>query len=219
MEEKLFDDIAKAVVSGDEDQARFLTKKAVDAGLDLMNIVDMALSKGMKTVSEKFTSGEYFLPELLAAAGAMKAGLAIIEPLLKERGMKRKSVGKVVIGTVSGDIHDIGKSIVATNLSTAGFEVLDLGFDVPNEEFVKAVEEYKPNILGMSALLSITRPRQQEVIELLRQKNLRQNVSVIVGGAVCSQEYADRIGADAYGPDSVEAVAIAKRLVGIKGEA
>jgi 5-methyltetrahydrofolate--homocysteine methyltransferase len=218
MKEDIFDEIAKSIDSGNVELTERLTKRAVEAGFELMDIIDMALNSGMKGVSEKFACGEYFLPELLAAADAVKAGLAIIEPLLKEKGGKRKTVGRVVMGTVAGDIHDIGKSIVATYLTIAGFEVIDLGFDVPNEEFMKAVEELKPNIIGMSALLSVTRPHQQEIIELLKKRNIRNNVSVIIGGAVASQEYADRIGADAYGADAVEAVAIAKKLVGFKGD-
>ena len=216
MGEDLLGEIVKAVDSGDMALTDRLTRRAVDSGFELMDIVEKGLNEGMKGVGEKFERGEYFLCELLTAADAMKAGLAIVEPLFKEKGLKRKTIGRVVMGTVQGDIHDIGKSIVATTLSMEGFELIDLGFDVPNDEFVKAVEKYQPNILGMSSLLSVTRPRQQEVIELLRKAGLRDKVKVMIGGAITSQEYCEKIGADAYAADAIEAVATAKNLLGIK---
>jgi 5-methyltetrahydrofolate--homocysteine methyltransferase len=166
----------------------------------------------MAIVGEKFSNGEYFLPDMLMAARAMKAALEVLKPALEKTGMP--TIGKVVIGTVEGDMHDIGKNVVATFLSGNGFEVFDLGLNVPVQRFVQEVREKKPDIVGMSALLTTTMPVMGKVIEALKEAGLRSQVKVIVGGAPVTQEYANYIGADGYARDGGKAVPVCRELVG-----
>ncbi len=206
--------ITDTVLEGDFEATAALTKQALAAGLDPMAIVERGLMPGMNTVGERFASGEYFLPQLIIAARCMQEAMAILTPELMARQEKVASAGTVVIGTVRGDIHEIGKSLVATMLSAGGFQVHDLGVNVPAEAFVAKVQETGANLLGLSALLTTTMTAQREVIAALSKAGLRGQVKVILGGAPVNQEWADSIGADGYAEDAVGAVALARRLVG-----
>jgi 5-methyltetrahydrofolate--homocysteine methyltransferase len=205
-------ELAKTIEKGDRDAAVKETEKALDAGVSPEQIIIKGLQVGMGMVGEKFSSGEYFLPDMLLAARAMKASLEVLKPLLARTGMP--TIGRVIIGTVEGDMHDIGKNIVATFLSGGGFEVFDLGLNVPNQKFIDAVREEKPHILGLSALLTTTMPNMGRIIKTLEEEGLRAKVKVIVGGAPVTAHYARLIGADAYARDGGEAIPVCKKLVG-----
>jgi len=188
-------------------------KASLAKGVSPENIID-AITDALRVIGEKFERGELFLVHLVAAGEAAKNVISeYIEPLLKGKGRKSK-IGRVVLGTVAGDIHDIGKNIVASMLFAAGFDVIDLGKDVPVQNFIEAVKKYKPDILGMSALLSTSLPVQKEVIEALKKNNLREKVKVIVGGAPVTAEWAEEIGADGYAEDAIKAVRVALKLLG-----
>lgn len=204
--------LSKAVEEGNCDKTAQLTTEALTAATNPQDIIAGGLQAGMGVVGEKFSSGEYFLPEMLMAARAMKTALEILKPSLEKTGMA--TVGKVVIGTVEGDMHDIGKNIVATFLRGNGFEVFDLGFNVPNEKFVDEVREKKPDILGLSALLTTTMRNMSRIIEALDAAGLRSGVKVIIGGAPVTQDYANYIGADAYAHDGGRAVPVCRQLLG-----
>ena len=214
MSQEILEKLTNSVIEGDVDAAIALTKEALHAGVEPMAIINQGLVPGMNVVGEKFTSGEYFLPNLVIAGSAMQQAMQLLEPELKERQQERTSFGKVVIGTVHGDIHEIGKSLVATMLSANGFEVLDLGVDVPTEVFLTKVIESGAQLVGLSALLTTTMTVQRDVIEALDDAGVRDRVKVLVGGAPVNQEWADSIGADGYAEDAMAAVALAKRLMG-----
>ncbi|HEX58889.1 MAG TPA: hypothetical protein ENF26_01915 [Methanomicrobia archaeon] len=214
--DEIFEGLARAVLLGDDAAAEELTRRALSEGIAPYEIIERGLSEGMREVGRKYEAREYALPELMLAAEAFYAALKILEPELKKERKERKALGKVVIGVVQFDVHDIGKTIVRTMLEASGFECIDLGRDVPTEEFVRVVREEKPDILGLSALMTTTMPEQQRVIEALKEAGLRDSVKVMVGGAPVSREWAERIGADGYGEDAIEAVAEAKKLLGIK---
>jgi len=200
------------------DADRFVqtVKKSVDQGHDPIEVVN-ALTEVLKEIGKKFESGEIFLVHLVQAGDAAKrATIEVLEPLLKKSSQKREMLGKVLIGTVAGDIHDIGKNIVSMMLFTAGFEVYDIGKDVPTEEFVQKTKEYNADIVAMSALLTTTLPVQREVIEALKKAGLRQKVKVLVGGAPATAKWAEEAGADGYGEDAIEAVKTAKKLMSIQ---
>jgi len=204
--------IAGALDQGDRDKTVALTKAALEAGANPQEIITRGLQAGMAAVGEKFSSGEYFLPDMLMAARAMKAALEVLAPALEQSGIP--TIGKVVIGTVEGDMHDIGKNVVATFLSGNGFEVFDLGLNVPVQKFIDEVKEKKPEILGMSALLTTTMPVMGKVIKALEEAGLRSSVKVVVGGAPVTQDYASYIGADGYAHDGGRAVPICRQLIG-----
>ena len=204
--------IKESLISGDIEKTEELTTAALASGTPAKEIMDRVLIPGLDEVGRRFQEGEYFFPELLVSGAAMKTALARLKPeLVKSSGA---ITGKYVIGTVRGDIHDIGKNIVIMMLEGNGWDVTDLGIDVPTDAFVKAVKEADCQILGMSALLTTTIPRLAETIEALRKEGLRDKVKVMVGGVSVTKEYAVEIGADAYGEDAVDAVAEAKRLIG-----
>jgi corrinoid protein of di/trimethylamine methyltransferase len=199
----------------DADKFVGTVKKLIDEGLSPIEVVN-ALTQVLKEIGKKFESGELFLVHLVAAGDlARRATTEVLEPLLKKSSGERKTLGKVIIGTVAGDIHDIGKNIVAMLLFTAGFEVYDLGKDVSAEEFVKKTRELNPDLVAMSALLTTTLPAQREVIQALNKSGLRDKVKILVGGAPTSGEWAKEIGADGYGVDAIEAVKVAKELLGV----
>jgi corrinoid protein of di/trimethylamine methyltransferase len=191
-------------------------KKSINQGHDPIEVVN-ALTEVLKEVGKKFESGEIFLVHLVAAGdAARRATVEVLEPLIKKSSGKRETFGKVLIGTVAGDIHDIGKNIVSMMLFTAGFEVFDIGKDVSTEDFVKKTREYNADIVALSALLTTTLPVQREVIDALKKAGLRQKVKVLVGGAPATAKWAEEAGADGYGEDAIEAVRIAKGLMGVK---
>lgn len=200
------------------DADRFVetVRKFIDQGHDAVEVVN-ALTEVLKEIGKRFESGEIFLVHLVQAGDAAKrATIEVLEPLIKKSGAKREMLGKILIGTVAGDIHDIGKNIVSMMLFTAGFDVYDIGKDVPTEDFVQKTREYNADIVAMSALLTTTLPAQREVIEALKKSGLRKKVKVLVGGAPATAKWAEEAGADGYGEDAIEAVKVAKQLMGIK---
>ena len=203
MHDDLYDGLGEEIGEG--------TEILLSRDWDAKKVLDEALVAGMKIVGEDFRDGILFVPEVLLAANAMKVGMAILRPLLAETGAE--PIGKVVIGTVKGDIHDIGKNLVGMMLEGAGFEVIDLGINTDVEEFLGALDEHKPAILGMSALLTTTMPYMKVVIETLEEKSLREEYLVIVGGAPLNEEFGDAIGADAYCRDAAVAADTAQRLI------
>ena len=206
--------LQEIVILGEPEQARKLATQALEAGLAPLTIIEKALNPGMQIVGDRFESGEYFIPDLVMAAEAMKAAMEVLEPELIARQEQRHVLGTVVIGTVEGDIHEIGKSLVATMLGAAGFQVYDLGVDVPAGEFVKQVQETGANVVGLSALLTTTMRNQETVIEALKEAGLRERVKVVIGGAPTSTEWAQTIGADGYAENANETVAVVKGLLG-----
>ena len=203
--------ISEALQRGDAEKAKELVKKALEENLAPKKILEDGLIKGMGIIGTKFKNNEVYVPEVLIAARAMHAGMDILKPKLIETGVK--NIGKVAIGTVKGDLHDIGKNLVKMMLEGAGFEVIDLGIDVSPDKFVEAVKEHKPNIIGMSALLTTTMVNMVEVIKALEAAGLRDKVKIMIGGAPITQNYADQIGADGCSPDAASAVDKAKTFI------
>jgi corrinoid protein of di/trimethylamine methyltransferase len=212
--ERLFEEMTKAVIDGLPDKARGLAEESVEAGIDPLEAIDQGFKPGMDIVGEGFANGELFIPDLMMSGEAMKAAIASLEPELMKRKQQREVLGRVVIGTVQGDIHEIGKTLVATMLAANGFEVHDLGVDVSAQAFVDTVREVDANILGLSALLTTTILNQEAVLLNLKEAGLRERVKVIIGGVPASQEWADEIGADAYAENATEAVEVVRQLVG-----
>ena len=214
MSEELLTRLTTSMVEGEPDETIDLTRQALSAGLEPMAIINEGLVPGMEVVGDKFQSGEYFLPHLIIAANAMQQAMELLEPELKARQQAFETAGTLVIGSVAGDIHEIGKSLVATMMSASGFQVYDLGVDVPTETFVAKVRETGADLLGLSALLTTTMTGQRQVIEALEEAGIREQVKVLIGGAPVSQEWAEAIGADGYAEDAVGAIELARQLVG-----
>jgi corrinoid protein of di/trimethylamine methyltransferase len=214
MSQEILDQIAQSLVDGDPDATFSLTQQAMSAGLEPLKIIREGLMPGMNTVGELFGSGEYFLPDLIIAADGMKKAMTLLEPELAARKESLETPGVVVIGTVKGDIHEIGKSLVATMLSANGFQVHDLGVDVPVATIVDKVRETNASLVGLSALLTTTMTMQREVVKALKEAGLRDQVKVMVGGAPVTRGWAEEIGADGYAEDAMGAVALARKLVG-----
>ncbi len=204
--------LARAIDEGDREKAVALAKEALNSGIDASEILSRGLQAGMSVVGDKYSSGEYFLPDMLMAARAMKTALEEIKPALGKTGIP--TIGRVVIGTVAGDMHDVGKNVVATFLGGSGFEVHDLGLNVADQTFVDEVRARQADILGLSALLTTTMPLMGRIIQLLDEAGLRSSVKVIVGGAPVTQDYADYIGADAYAHDGGKAIRVCRQLMG-----
>jgi corrinoid protein of di/trimethylamine methyltransferase len=213
MSQEFFTKLTNSLVEGDPDATFEHTKAALAAGIEPMAIIKEGLIPGMNIVGEKFSSGEYFLPDLIIAADGMQKAMVLLEPELLKRQQAIESAGIVLLGTVKGDIHEIGKSLVGTMLSANGFKVHDLGVDVATDTFIAKVQELKPDILGLSALLTTTMVMQREVIKALGESGLRDKVKVMVGGAPVTRSWADEIGADGYAEDAMGAVQIARQLV------
>jgi corrinoid protein of di/trimethylamine methyltransferase len=201
----------ESVVSGDAKTTQALTKQALADGVDPLKLVNDYMVPAMDEVGRRFEANEYFVPELLISARAMKSALELIRPLLTARG--DQPLGRVAIGTVKGDLHDIGKNLVGSLLEGGGFEVIDLGVNVTPEKFIATINEKKANIIAMSALLTTTMPSMKTTIDALKQAGVREKVKVLIGGAPITQKYADEIGADGYSENAVGAVALAKKAV------
>jgi corrinoid protein of di/trimethylamine methyltransferase len=214
MSKEIFDKLTNSIIMGEPEVTVEATREALAAGIEPMAIIRQGLMPGMNVVGEKFSSGEYFLPDLIIAADGMQQAMELLEPELRLRQQALESAGTVVIGTVKGDIHEIGKSLVATMLSANGFKVIDLGVDVPTQRFVDKVKETGADIVGLSALLTTTMTVQREVIQALTLAGLREKVKVIVGGAPVTRGWAKDIGADGFAEDAMGAVAVARQLVG-----
>jgi 5-methyltetrahydrofolate--homocysteine methyltransferase len=207
----IFERIAEQVVAGQAGEVKVLVDQALSENISAEDILNKGLVAGMNVVSEKFKNNEFFIPEVLVSARAMTAGLDVLNPLLAAANVKAK--GKVVIGTVKGDLHDIGKNIVGMMLQGAGYRIVDLGADVSKEKFIESAQKENPDILGMSALLTTTMVYMKEVIQGLKEAGLRDNVKVIVGGAPLTQAYADKIEADGYAADAASAIDLAEGLL------
>jgi corrinoid protein of di/trimethylamine methyltransferase len=204
--------LTQAVIDGEPDDAEVLAKQALEQGLDPLTCINEGLTKGIQRVGELFANGEYFLPELIIGAEAMKRALAILEPELVGN-QAREVVGKVVLGTVEGDMHEIGKTLVGTMLTANGFQVFDIGVDQSADQFIAAVKENEADIVGASALLTTTMLQQKNLIGALEEAGLRQQVKVMVGGAPVTENFAAEIGADGYAEDAISAVDLAFRLI------
>jgi len=211
--EEIFKDLSDAVKNYDEDLSRILANKVIKLGLDPIEALEKGLAKGLREVGDRFGQGEAFITELIAAAQAMEAGAEALNEEIAKRGARRKAIGRCVIGTVEGDIHSIGKNIVVTMLRAAGFEVIDIGIDVSARVFVEKVKDSKPDIVGLSALMTTTMNKQKEIIDALSAAGLRRNVKVIVGGAPVTREWVEEIGADGCGLDAADAVRVALDLM------
>ncbi|CAA7600614.1 Methyltransferase cognate corrinoid protein [Acididesulfobacillus acetoxydans] len=206
-----FEDLAHSVIAGQQDRVKQLTQQALDAGTDPVEIINQGLISGMNVVGARFKVGQMFVPEVLMSARAMNGGMELVKPLLV--GQELPSAGKVVLGTVKGDLHDIGKNLVGMMLESAGFTVVNLGVDAGPQKFLQAIKEHKPGVIGMSALLTTTMLSMKDTIEVLKEEGLRNKVKVIVGGAPISQDFADEIGADGFAPDAASATDLCKKLL------
>jgi corrinoid protein of di/trimethylamine methyltransferase len=215
MSAELFQKMAQSIIDGDADASVALAQQSITAGVDPLDAISMGFVVGVNTVGEAFARGEAFLPELVMAGEAMKAAVTALDPEMKKRGTSRQILGKVVLATVEGDIHEIGKSLVGTMLSASGFEVYDLGVDVPAAKILAKVKEVGANLVGLSALLTTTMVKQKEVIDVLDKEGLRRTVKVMVGGAPVTRDWVQKIEADGYSEDAIGAVAVAKQLVGV----
>ncbi len=211
---ELLSKMSEAIVAGDGAAAEALAADAVAGGLDLLEVIEQGYVPGIQKVGDLWEQGEYFLPELISSAEAMKAAMVRLDPELKRRNIGSHMAGRVVIGTVEGDIHDIGKNLVASMLQAGGFEVHDLGADVALERFIEKAEEVGAALICLSALLTTTMTNQRRLLGLLRDRGLRDKYKVLVGGAPASRKWAEEIGADGYAENAVAAVKLAKSLTG-----
>jgi 5-methyltetrahydrofolate--homocysteine methyltransferase len=207
---RLLEKIATSVLEGDAEQAGKLVKKAIDEGLSPSEIMDNGLLVGMTEVGVRFRAGDMFVPEVLMSAEAMQAGTTLLRPLLTGAG--HKQIGKVLLGTVKGDLHDIGKNLVAMMCEGSGFEVIDIGFNVDPEKFVEAVKQHQPQVVGMSAMLTTTMRAMGYTIKALEEAGLRDRVKIMVGGAPVDGDFAKRIGADGYGSNAPAGAELAKKF-------
>lgn len=214
MSDELFQKMAQSILDGDTDAAVALAKHSIEAGVDPLDAITKGFVMGVNQVGESFSCGQAFLPELVMAGEAMKSAVATLEPEMQRRGTSRQVFGKVVLATVEGDIHEIGKSLVGTMLGASGFQVYDLGVDVPTATIIAKVKEVDADLVGLSALLTTTMVKQKEVIDELDKQGLRKKVKVMVGGAPVTRDWVQKIEADGYSEDAIGAVGLAKQLVG-----
>lgn len=215
MANELFQKMAQSIIDGDSNVAVELAMQAIAQGTDPLEAISNGFVVGVNKVGEAFSIGEVYLPELVMAGKAMKAAIAALEPEMKKRGSERQILGKVVLATVEGDVHEIGKSLVGTMLSVSGFQVFDLGVDVPTAKIVEKATEVNANIVAMSALLTTTMVKQREVIEALEKVGIRGSVKVMVGGAPVTRDWVQKIGADGYSEDAIGAVEVARHVLGL----
>jgi 5-methyltetrahydrofolate--homocysteine methyltransferase len=206
-----FEELRESVIDGDVEGVATLTQQAIDAGVDPVEIITSGLNGGMAVVGARFKSGEMFVPEVLLCARAMAAGMDLVKPLILASDMP--SAGSVLLGTVKGDLHDIGKNLVGMMLESGGFTVINAGIDVEPEAFVQGIRDHKPDVVGLSAMLTTTMLAMKATIDLIKQEGLRDEVKVIIGGAPVSQDFADEIGADGFSPDGGSAIALCKSLI------
>jgi corrinoid protein of di/trimethylamine methyltransferase len=211
MSDDMFKKLAQAVIDGEEEDAVNLAKQALEQNLDPLACITNGLTKGIQRVGELFGSGEYYLPELIISAEVMKSAMEILEPAMAS-DQEIEVVARVVIGTVEGDLHEIGKTLVATMLSAHGFKVTDIGVDKSAEEFISAIKENNATIVGASALLTTTMLQQEKLIKSIKEEGLGDKVKVMVGGAPVSKKYAEQIGADGFAEDAISAVDLAFQL-------
>lgn len=213
MSEEILNELRNAIMDLDGVKSKDVARKGIDAGLEPLDLINNGIRPALDILGERFSAGDLFLPELVLSAKAADAAVEILEPELLKRGGVSDKLGKVLIATVKGDIHDIGKNIVALLMKSTGFEVVDLGVDKTDEQILSAAKEHGVSVIGLSALLTTTMPRMQEFIEYLQESGVRDQYKVIVGGAPVTEEFADEIGADGYGADATRAVEITKKLI------
>jgi len=210
------EEIARCVVAGDIPGVKQMVQKALDEGESVEKTLNEGLLAGIAIIGESFKKGEFFIPEVMVAARTMKEGMAVLRPLLVHENIKKQ--GTIILGTVSGDLHDIGKNLVAMMLEGAGFEIINLGIDIPTEQFIQAAKENKACIIAVSALLTTTMPKMKEVVHARDESGLDGKIKILVGGAPVTQQYADEIGADGYAPDAASAMDTARELcAAVKG--
>ncbi len=210
--DEILRNLRKAILDYDAEKARDWSKKAIKNGVDPIQASNV-LTETIREIGDSFGQGELWLPDLVGAASAVQAAMPILEEQLKKSGKSRQSFGKVVIGTVRGDMHSIGKDMVATLLIAGGFEVINLGIDITADHFINAIKQHNPSMLAMSSLLTTTAPEQSKVISILKQESLRNKIKIIVGGGAITQSFASEIGADGYGAAATDAVELAKKLL------
>lgn len=203
--------LAECVINGEREKVQAITKSLVDEGKDPLEIINQGLIAGMSVVGARFKNEEIFVPEVLMSAETMQLGMEVVKPLIADESIP--TVGKVLLGTVEGDLHDIGKNLVGMMLESVGFRVIDIGVDVSPDKFANAIKEENPDILAMSALLTTTMLHMKDTIDFLKEQGLRDKVKVIIGGAPISQEFADEIGADGFAPDAASAADLCKELI------
>jgi corrinoid protein of di/trimethylamine methyltransferase len=214
--QQVLESLVTSILEGDQERARESAQEAIRIQIDPLQVVEEGLSKGMTIVGERFESGEAFLPELLMAADTFKAAMEILKPEIESQKKEIAKQGKVIVGTVKGDVHHIGKDIVITIFETHGFSVVDMGVDVPSLNFIEEAEKVRADAIALSAVMTTTMPGQKEVIDILREKRLREKYFVMVGGGPVNQGWADRIGADGYGKTAMDAVELLKRFLSQK---
>jgi corrinoid protein of di/trimethylamine methyltransferase len=215
-QKEILKNLSMAIMEGDEDKAKVYAHEALRSQMDPLKAVEQGLSKGMVTLGERFEKGEVFLPDLLIAADAFNVAIELLKPAMEAQKKQVVKAGTVLIGTVNGDVHGIGKNIVAIVLEANGFEVVDIGVDNPSLKFVEEAGKVKADVIGLSSLMTTTMPSQKEVIDILKEMNLRQKYFVIVGGGPVTKEWADKIGADGYAGSAFQAVEVIKRLLSQK---
>ncbi len=213
MSESIFGQMRDAIINLDADRAKEIVKKGIGEGVDPVAMINQGIRPALEAMGESFGSGNIFLPELMLAAQAADAAVSVLEPELLKKGTSRSDLGKVLMASVKGDIHDIGKNIVTLLLRSAGFQVIDIGVDKSGEEILDAARKNEVNVIGLSALLTTTIPRMKEFVDLVQESGMRDRFKIIVGGAPVTQEFSDVIGADGYGADAPHAVEVAKRLL------
>jgi trimethylamine corrinoid protein len=213
---RILEKLSAVVIDGSEDEAKILAQEVATSNMDPLEAIEQGLSKGMAVIGNRFESGEAYLPELLMAAANFNAAMAVLKPVIDAQKKKVAKSGKVLIGTVKGDVHSIGKDIVASVLDTSGFEVVDMGVDNPSLSIIEEAERVKADVIALSSVMTTTMPAQKEVIDILEEMGIRQKYFVIIGGGPVNQEWADRIGADGYGKSAIDAVALAKGLMAKK---
>jgi len=217
MQMEILQQLTDSIIECDPERAESLTRQALEAGIEPMVIIEQGLTKGMKVVGNNFQCGQAFLPDLIIAAEGMQRSMTLLEPELRARQQSIASAGVVVLGTVKGDIHEIGKTLVGTMLSASGFTVHDVGTDVPTAVFIEKIQQTNADILGLSSLLTTTMIVQDEVIKALQEAGLRDRVKIMVGGAPVTRAWADKIGADGYAEDATGAVEVARQFMGVEG--
>jgi len=214
-ESEILEKLAKSVVDGNSEETKRLCIEALNSHIDPLVAIEKGITLGAKEAGARFERNEIFLMQLILSGEAMKAGLNILRPEILRRNRSLNRAGRVLIGTIEGDIHDIGKTVVSSMLTAEGFEVIDVGVDVPDDVFVEKVKEYKPDILGLSALMTTTMTKQKDVIDALVRSGVRDKIKIMVGGAAVTQEWSEKIRADGYGEDAVQAVKVARKLIGL----
>jgi corrinoid protein of di/trimethylamine methyltransferase len=213
---QILEKLAAVVIDGTEDEAKALARAVVANKIDPLEAIEQGLSKGMEIIGGRFECGEAYLPELLMAAASFNAAMAVLKPEIEAQKKQLVKLGKVLIGTVKGDVHSIGKDIVASVLDTGGFDVVDMGVDNPSLNIIQEAEKIQADVIALSSMMTTTMPAQKEVIDTLKEMGIRQKYFVIIGGGPVNQEWADRIGADGYGKSAIDAVALVKGLMAKK---